>query len=343
MNMRSSGIRGVLPAALVVGLGLLVVPEAAAHGGGHAGGGAVRAPHITAPRPTMQQPRMPRAATTHGNSARAGAHGNSAHAPTNRAHAQPNTAHTGANTVRNHPNAAQAHMKTGPAHPNAAQARANLAPAHTNHAAGTLSRSATLGATKAAAAARGHTTLAAARRVHPYLYTYGHGLRARHFRALGYGLGFRHHYYRGLYAYGRFQGVSRALVARLRSVHASLARIDRDYQGHRVQAMQAIAMGVRQLSHGSMSMGYRTMGFARGGTNRLALGMRRVGLGPGGASRGPLMPQAVSDARMGRALRTLQGISMQLSSQGYGNMGRARASGYVQHAMQELYVALSIR
>ncbi len=37
--------------------------------------------------------------------------------------------------------------------------------------------------------------------------------------------------------YGRSQSNNRAVVARLRSVHSSLARINHDYQGHRVNAM----------------------------------------------------------------------------------------------------------
>jgi hypothetical protein len=46
---------------------------------------------------------------------------------------------------------------------------------------------------------------------------------------------------------------------------------------------------------------------------------------------------------MGQALRTLQGIHMQLSSQGYGTTGHARARGHVQRAIHELNTALAIR
>ena len=55
------------------------------------------------------------------------------------------------------------------------------------------------------------------------------------------------------------------------------------------------------------------------------------------------MPQAQSDARMSQALRTLQGINMQTGSQGTNNMGHARASGHIQHAIHELGVALQVR
>jgi len=76
--------------------------------------------------------------------------------------------------------------------------------------------------------------------------------------------------------------------------------------------------------------------------NNAAMGMRRGGVGAG--ARGPQpMSQAQSDARMSRDLRTLQGINMQLSSQGYNTTGHTRARGHVQRAVHELNVALSIR
>ena len=127
------------------------------------------------------------------------------------------------------------------------------------------------------------------------------------------------------YGYGRSQGNNRAIVARLRSVQASLARIDHDYQGHRVRAMHAISMAIRQLSHRSMI--YSGMGFASGMNNGLGMGCmgRRLdaaGLGGGEVRSGrrPGVPctdvQAQSDARMSQALRTLQGIGMQLAQPG---------------------------
>ena len=59
--------------------------------------------------------------------------------------------------------------------------------------------------------------------------------------------------------YGRSQGNNRAIVSRLRSVHSSLARLDHDYNGHRVRAMHSISMAIRQLSHRSMV--YSGVGF----------------------------------------------------------------------------------
>ena len=46
---------------------------------------------------------------------------------------------------------------------------------------------------------------------------------------------------------------------------------------------------------------------------------------------------------MSQDLRTLQGINMQLSSQGNYTAGHGRASGHIQQAIHELNVALSIR
>jgi hypothetical protein len=176
----------------------------------------------------------------------------------------------------------------------------------------------------------------------PNGYTYGWGPGARSYRPYGYGSGYRNRYYGRNYGYGRSQGYSRAIVSRLRSVHANLARIDHDYQGHRVRAMQQISMAIRQLSHRSMF--YRGMAFNSGLNNGQGMAMRRMGLnGAGGARGGMRMSQQQSDARMMQALRTLQGISMQLNNQGNFTMGHGRASGHIQYAVHELNVALSVR
>ena len=55
------------------------------------------------------------------------------------------------------------------------------------------------------------------------------------------------------------------------------------------------------------------------------------------------MSQAQSDARMGQSLRTLQGVNMQLTSQGSNTSGHARARGHVLAAIRDLNTALSIR
>jgi hypothetical protein len=103
--------------------------------------------------------------------------------------------------------------------------------------------------------------------------------------------------------------------------------------------MHAITMAIRSLAHRSML--YRGLGYAPGMISRIGMGMGRSVLGAG--ARRPSLTQAQSDARMSQALRALQGINMHLTTYGSGTSGRARASGHVQHAIQELSIALSIR
>jgi hypothetical protein len=182
-------------------------------------------------------------------------------------------------------------------------------------------------------------------------YTYGSGLGARRYRAYGYGSGYRNRYYGRRYGYGRSQGSNRGIVSRLRSVQMQLARIDHDYQGHRVRAMHQVSMAIRQLSHRSMI--YSGVGFAPGMNNGRGMGMGQGGIGGrggalggggiGGRAGAGRMSQAQSDARMGHSLRTLQGVNMQLGSQGGSSNGHARARGHVMRAVHELSIALSIR
>jgi len=328
MKLRSSWIRQSLLVALVVWL--LAVPEAGANGwrGGHSGGGG-RAPRVSAAGGAYRAPRMPRAAApARANYVRTRTRANSARALTSTAQSNTNTAQTNAN-------AAQTYTY-------AARARANRA------AAAAATGTATTRTVNPVTTAIGSTTPTTLGNLSPSTYTYGSGTGARRYRAYGYGQGYRNRYYGGRYGYGRSQGNNRAIVARLISVHASLARIDHDYQGHRVRAMHAISMAIRQLTHRSMV--YSGVGFvpgmnnngAMGMNNNGAMGMRRGGVGAG-ARAGQPMSQAQSDARMSQDLRTLQGINMQLTSQGYNTNGHARARGHVQRAVHELNVALSIR
>ncbi len=172
-------------------------------------------------------------------------------------------------------------------------------------------------------------------------YTYGSGANARNYRAYGYGSGYRNRYYGRRYGYGRSQGYNRAVVGRLRSVLGQLARVDHDYRGHRVRAMHQISMAIRQLSHRSMI--YSGVGFSAGMNRGMGMGMGGRGAGGGGGGGVGRMSQAQSDARVSHALRTLQGINMQLGGQGGYTNGHARARGHVMGAIHELNVALSIR
>jgi hypothetical protein len=250
--------------------------------------------------------------------------------------------------VRNNSNTAYANASSTHSVNNSAHAFSNRA-SSTNaglNTSGTVNRT-TVGstATPGAAGTLGSTGMLGGG-LTPNTYTYGSGAGARSYRSYGYGSGYRNRYYGSNYGYGRSQGYSRAIVSRLRSVHSTLARIDHDYQGHRARAMQQVSMAIRQLSHRSMY--YRGMGYNSGMNNGqgmgMGMGMRRMGAGGvGGARRGMRMSQAQSDARMSQALRTLQGIGMQLSNQGNSTMGHGRASGHIQYAIHELNVALSVR
>jgi hypothetical protein len=320
-------------------VGLLAVPEANAQRsrGGHSGGGGARAPHVTAPRQTYRAPRMPRA---------------TAPARANVARAQ-----TRASNVQVRTNNAQAHAYNAQAHATNAMTRSTYAQTRANLATAAARRQATTSALNSSTTGVSNTTGTTSGSLSPYHYTYGTGNGARAYRPYGYGSGYRNRSYGRGYGYGRSQGYNRALVGRLRSVHSSLARIDHDYQGHRVRAMHAVSMAIRQLTHQSMvynGVGFggmnngQGMGMNNGQGMRMnngqGMGMRQAGLGAGGRrSQLTNMTQAQSDARMSQALRTLQGVNMQLNSQGTNTSGHAWVGGHIQRAIQELNIALSIR
>ncbi len=381
MRNDPSYVRATLLAAMCAGLlvstaGNCWAGRGGGHGGAHGGG---RAPRVSAPRGGYKAPRMPRvrtparantsyarssSSTPHNNANSSGSHVNHAMVQSNNGGklAANNSAATrsgtaGATSTRTG-TAGATNTRTGTVATNTGTASTNVNSGGVNAG----SRTAPLG-----------TLAGAASTTNPYGvngngYTYGSGRNARLYRAYGYGSGYRNRYYGSGYGYGRSQGYNRGIVARLRSVQYQLARIDHDYAGHRARAMQQVSMAIRQLSHRSMiysgvgysggmnrggGMGMGQGGFGGGG----GMGMGQGGFGGGGGmgmgqggfgGRGGLggagrMPQAQSDARMSHALRTLQGINMQLSNQGGYTMGHGRAQGHVSRAIQELGIALSIR
>jgi hypothetical protein len=169
----------------------------------------------------------------------------------------------------------------------------------------------------------------------------GHG-RAR--RYWGYAVGRRYGAYNSALALNH--RYNQMVIARLRTAHANLARINHDYAGNRVRAMHNIGMAIRQLSHRSMM--YQGVGYAPR-VNNLAMQTgagRRIGTGTGGMR----MPQAMSDARMRHSLYLVQGAGQMLAQSGGGmnynngyNAGRARALGYVQMAAHHIHMGLMIR
>ena len=341
-------------------MGLTAMPSSFAHGG-HGGAHAAKPPHISGGGGGQHAFRAPHMATpnfnnnnfnnNNGNSAGRYRPHASGKAAAHRANAQALNAATPNLTTHNTQN-----------HASLASSRAGTI-SSTNGGSGTgLSRSATTSATispgistglsRPGAASIMGTTRTSTGAV-PATYTYGTGQGARPYRAYGYGSGYRNRRYGNNYGYGRSQGNNRAIVGRLRSVHSSLARLDRDYQGHRVRAMHAVSMAIRQLSHGSMGNrgggGFGVSMMGNNGQGRgmgMGMGQRQAGGGANGAGNGNRqrgnLSQAQSDARMSQDLRILQGINMQLGNQG-NTMSHQRASGSVQRAIHELNVALTIR
>jgi hypothetical protein len=249
------------------------------------------------------------------------------------------TPHRGGNRAPANRSPRMPHAAT-PSRAHANVARSNNAQVHTNNSAVRANNT-------QARLNPSATPLSRALTNSPNSYTYGTGQGARRYHAYGYGRGYRNRYYGGRSGYGRSQGNSMAIVSRLRSVHASLARIDHAYQGHRVRAMHEISMAIRQMTHRSMV--YNGSGFSGGTNTRLtgATGVRGGGVLNGGASNGARrtlhLTQAQADTRMSQALRTTQGISMQLSNQGQNTSGHSRARGHLQRSIREMSVALSIR
>ena len=248
----------------------LAVTDARAWHGGRGGGGG-RAPRVSAARGNYKPPRMPHAYAPARNMARS-----RTNAMTNNSHSRAGNGHTGSNSTQTGSKAKSALATTGTVNqgtgtsggvnPHGTSAVMGTAP-------GTLNRSTgALGSTNS-------TNLTNPAGFSPNAYTYGQGAGARSYRAYGYGSGYRNRYYGGRYGYGRSQGNNRAVVGRLRSVQMNLARIDHDYQGHRVRAMHSIAMAIRQLSHRSMV--YSGVGFSSGMNNGRMAGMG-MGMGMGG-------------------------------------------------------------
>jgi hypothetical protein len=284
---------------------------------------------------------------SHGNAASRASAGNTVRASnsayTNATASHPGKPNTSAAIAQIQANRSQARVNNSQAALNASQARLNRTSVVANQTGTLASNSSTTGTLNSSGSTIPRT--ASATTAAPGVYTYGTGNNASNYRAYGYGSGYRNRSYRRGYGYGygRSQNSNRGIVQRLRSVQMSLAQVDHDYQGHRVRAMHSISMAIRQLSHRSMV--YSNVGFASNMNGGMGMGLGRGNNQNrnGGNRNGMRMSQAQSDSRMSQALRNLQGIGMQLSNQGYGSSGHARALGHIQHATQELNIALSIR
>ncbi len=107
-------------------------------------------------------------------------------------------------------------------------------------------------------------------------------------------------------------------VGRLQSVHASLARIDHDYKGHRVRAMHSVSMAIRQLSHRSMVYSGEFAGMNNGGG---------VGDGTGDAAERWAAAVAAASITPGPVRRPHAPVPAQLA----GDRHATEQSGFRQH------------
>jgi hypothetical protein len=134
------------------------------------------------------------------------------------------------------------------------------------------------------------------------------------------------------------QRFNQMVIGQLRTAQAHLVRVNHDYRGHRSRAVHHVGMAIRQLSHRSTM--YQGVGYSP----RLAGRGAGRGMGNGGAR---VMSQTQSDARMRHAYYRLQGAG-QMLAQGTNNTtginsSRSRAFGYVQMAMREVNMGLTVR
>lgn len=309
MNARSRwGGGSCVALALVV---WVLAPTAqgkgAPHAAAHHSGGSYHPPHFSMPKPQAYHvPKMPKFAQPRPAQANAsaGAHRNTA------AHGNANAAPRGSSAARGTPRSM------------ALRNNASRNKTSKNGVNGTL-------------AATGASTLNPTRTASAYApYGYRGGVR----RNRGHSYGSR---YYGRRSYGnrnyQAQQFNRMLVSRLRSAHRNLAQLNRDYQGHRVQAMRAISLAARQL--GGSTNYYRGMNaFGNAGLRNNGLG-NRAGVGGAGVGR---LSQAQSDSRMRRSQRLLRNVNMQLMNYGY-TTRHARSVAYVQRGIQHLNVALTVR
>ena len=111
--------------------------------------------------------------------------------------------------------------------------------------------------------------------------------------------------------------------------------------------MHSISSAIRQLSHRSTNLGGNGTSNRMNANNGLnANNGRNLAAGRNGANNGAgraRMTQAQSDTRLGQALRTTQGIHMQMSNQNSYSSSLHVAHRHVARAMNEMHTALTTR
>ena len=117
-----------------------------------------------------------------------------------------------------------------------------------------------------------------------------------------------------------------ALIKTLREAHHLLAHADKDYDGHRAKAAEAVHKALKDLGYHHKK--------AQSGTppaNGSVVSPKTTHAGYAKMHE----PQANSDAQLKLALQLLQGVQF--------NGKHPKAAGHVQHAIREIDTALAIK
>ncbi len=116
-----------------------------------------------------------------------------------------------------------------------------------------------------------------------------------------------------------------ALVAALHQAHTLLATANHDYDGHRAKAAEEVSHAIHAL--GGQHHGHHALSTIHAAHN-IAGGIANVGK--------VHEPQAQSDAQLKQAGQIIASVHSQVPS-------THKASGHIQHALNELNTALKIR
>jgi len=115
-----------------------------------------------------------------------------------------------------------------------------------------------------------------------------------------------------------------AAISTLRQAHTLLAIANHDYAGHRAKASESISHAIRELGGGHHHAHSTTIG----ATHHVA-----VGVAGGGKVH---EAQANSDAQLKQAAQLLASLQGQVPN-------KHKAAAHVQHAINELNLALKVR
>jgi hypothetical protein len=161
---------------------------------------------------------------------------------------------------------------------------------------------------------------------------------------------------RGYGANSAMNGMNGPILNQLRTAYTTLANANHDYQGHRARAMHYVGSAIHSITpstlrsnqanlNGNLGQGNLT-GNVGGNLNGKNLTATALNTPKGNAGNGNVnanvVPQTTSDAHLRTALQTLNTVQTQLANTGAARH-HARTRISVQHAIQEINTALSIR